>query len=118
MNNDDLVYSTDPAMNKRCPMCKKLVASCTCSNEEAKPTSKFTAVLHLEKAHRKGKEVTIIDHLPASEPFLKNLAGELKKRCGSGGTYKTDGPNGIIEIQGNKRDLLMKELTRLGIKCK
>jgi translation initiation factor 1 len=118
MNNDDLVYSTDPAENKRCARCKKLVSSCTCSNADVKPSSSFTAVLHFEKAHRQGKEVTVIDHLPASESFLKNLSGELKKRCGSGGTYKTEGPNGIIEIQGNKRDLLIKELTRLGIKCK
>jgi translation initiation factor 1 len=117
-DTDDLVYSTDQSLNLRCSRCKKLVSSCACADVQAFPGSAaIAAVLRIEKAHRQGKEVTVIDRLPASETFLKNTARELKKRCGCGGTYRITAHNGAIEIQGDKRDLLRKELTRLGIKC-
>ena len=46
----------------------------------------------------------------ATQPQLEELARQLKKRCGCGGTVR----NGAIEIQGDHRDLLVAELTRLG----
>lgn len=59
---------------------------------------------------RKGKGVTVITGLPLTEPELKDLAKELKARCGSGGSLK----DGVIEIQGEHRDLLVEELKRRG----
>jgi translation initiation factor 1 len=41
---------------------------------------------------------------------MKQLARELKARCGSGGTVK----DGVIEIQGDHRDRLVEELTQKG----
>lgn len=36
----------------------------------------------------------------------------LKKKCGSGGTYLMDGRDGVIEIQGDKRELIRAALTK------
>ncbi len=38
------------------------------------------------------------------------LAAQLKKRCGSGGTVR----NGVIEIQGDHRDVIVAALVKLG----
>lgn len=116
-NNARLVYSTDPKMNEKCPKCKELKAACVCLPEpDAK--GKFIAVLRIEKQGRGGKTVTVIDRLPKQELFLKELTTELKKKCGSGGTYLLDGVDGIIEIQGDKRDLVKAVLAKRGIPTK
>jgi translation initiation factor 1 len=67
-----------------------------------------------EVAGRKGKGVSVITGLPLGPSELQNLAGELKRRCGSGGTVR----DGRIEIQGDHRDLLMAELARRGYQVK
>ncbi len=72
----------------------------------------------MEKNGRCGKTVTIIDNLPKVEVFLKTLTTELKKRCGVGGTYLMDKPNGVIEIQGDKREQIRTLLASQGIKFK
>ena len=55
-------------------------------------------------AGRKGKTVTVITGLPASE--LQAVAKELKRRCGVGGAVK----GGAVELQGDQRDAVMKLL--------
>jgi translation initiation factor 1 len=118
-NDNDIVYTTDPVQNKLCIKCKLISIKCTCPKHTALiDNSTIKAVLRLEKSHRNGKDVTVIDHLPVSDLFLKNLAQDLKKRCGTGGTFKAKDGFGIIEIQGDKREQIKKELERLGIKCK
>lgn len=125
MSNDTrLVYSTDPALNKKCVKCKELVSECTCVPEaELKPKDdtknyKFVAVLRIEKSGRNGKTVSVIDQLPKNTLFLKNLTTLLKKKCGSGGTFLMDGKEGVIEIQGDKRDIIRLTLAKEGIKSK
>ena len=63
---------------------------------------------------RKGSGVSLITGVPLGEAELKNLAKQLKKNCGSGGTVK----NGVIEIQGDHRVTLVKTLINLGYKTK
>ncbi len=63
---------------------------------------------------RKGSGVCLIAGLPLDEEELKRLAGELKKKCGSGGTIK----DGVIEIQGDHREVLVAALLKLGYKAK
>jgi len=63
---------------------------------------------------RKGSGVSILSGLPLDENELKTLAKQLKKRCGTGGTVK----NGIIEIQGDHRNTLLKYLVQSGYKAK
>ena len=72
----------------------------------------------MEKVGRGGKTVTVIDQLPKNELFLKKLTTLLKKKCGSGGTYLMEGKEGVIEIQGDKREMIREALAKEGIKTK
>jgi translation initiation factor 1 len=67
-----------------------------------------------ETQGRKGKGVTVISGLGLAPAELEQLATELKKRCGSGGSVAGD----RIEIQGDHRDRLVEELTRRGWRAK
>jgi translation initiation factor 1 len=67
-----------------------------------------------ESKGRGGKTVTVISGVPLSDDAVKLLAGELKRRCGTGGTVK----DGVIEIQGDHRELLLSELAAKGYKVK
>jgi len=119
MSDTELVYSTDSSANKQCPRCKKLLDACACKKTDGQVNKKtISAVIRIEKAHRGGKDVTVIDKLPADEPFLQELAQTLKKKCGTGGTCKIVDNTGIVEIQGDKREQLRKELEKLRIRCR
>ena len=113
-----LVYSTDPALNQKCPRCKEVISECTCEPATEVSDYKFTAILRISKSGRSGKTVTVIDQLPKNELFLKKLTTSLKKKCGAGGTYLMDGKEGVIEIQGDKRELIRATLTQEGIRSK
>jgi translation initiation factor 1 len=63
---------------------------------------------------RKGKTVTVITGLQASEAVLTDLLKQLKSQCGAGGTVKED----AIEIQGDHTQKLVQVLTKLGYKAK
>lgn len=67
-----------------------------------------------ETQGRGGKGVTVITGLPVAPSALEDLAKQFKKRCGCGGTVR----NGVIEIQGDHRDLLVAELAKLGWQAK
>ncbi|MEI6215556.1 MAG: stress response translation initiation inhibitor YciH [Desulfuromonadales bacterium] len=67
-----------------------------------------------ETKGRNGGTVIVIDGIPGSATEVKELAGLLKKKCGCGGTVK----DGIIEIQGDHRDLLLRELEARGYRVK
>ncbi len=66
-----------------------------------------------ETAGRGGKGVCVITGLPRTQD-LEALATRLKKLCGAGGAIK----DGVIEIQGDHRDRLVKELIKLGYEAK
>jgi translation initiation factor 1 len=59
-----------------------------------------------ETAGRRGKAVTTVSGVPLDDVALKELAGRLKKRCGVGGSAK----NGVIELQGDHRDVVVEML--------
>ena len=67
-----------------------------------------------ETQGRNGKAVTVVSGLPLLPDELKALAKELKQRCGTGGTVK----DGVLEIQGDHRDLIVEELARRGYDAK
>lgn len=78
------------------------------------PKKVHTVKVSRETAGRKGKGVTVVSELPLTEDALKELATQLKNKCGTGGTAK----EGRIEIQGDHRDTLARELEKLGYKVK
>ncbi|EMH4161282.1 stress response translation initiation inhibitor YciH [Pluralibacter gergoviae] len=63
---------------------------------------------------RKGKGVCLISGIDADDAELAKIAAELKKKCGCGGAVK----DGIIEIQGDKRELIKSLLEAKGMKVK
>lgn len=63
---------------------------------------------------RKGKGVCLITGIDEDDAALNKIAAELKKKCGCGGAVK----DGIIEIQGDKRDLIKTLLEAKGMKVK
>ena len=71
---------------------------------------RITARLRIEKAGRKGKTVTVVESLPRNRTFLKDLAGELKRACGSGGKAGES----HVEIQGDHRDTIRERLRSKG----
>jgi translation initiation factor 1 len=71
-------------------------------------------VVGRQVAGRGGKAVSVISGLPLDEAQLAELATRLKKLCGAGGSIK----EGVIEIQGEHRERLVAELTRLGYAAK
>jgi translation initiation factor 1 len=63
-----------------------------------------------EISGRRGKAVTTVSGVPVDEVGLRELAGKLKKRCGVGGSVK----NGVIELQGDHRDVVLQLLRAEG----
>lgn len=67
-----------------------------------------------ETGGRGGKTVTAVHGVAAPEATLKDLAGDLKRLCGTGGTVK----DGVIEIQGDHRDKIVATLVERGYEVK
>lgn len=107
-----LVYSTEHG--RTCPTCARPVAQCSCGQKKATPKGDGIIRVSRETKGRKGSGVTLITGLPLADPELTALAKQLKQRCGSGGTVK----NGIIEVQGDHREVVLAELLRLGYQAK
>lgn len=110
--NHRLVYSS--ASGKVCPECTKPVKECICRKKTAQTGGDGIVRIRRESKGRGGKTVTVVVGLTLGDDGIKQLAGELKKRCGTGGTVK----DGSIEIQGDHRDLLLAELASRGYKVK
>ncbi len=109
-SNSKLVYSTE--LGRICPSCEKQSAECICKKKNTHTVPKSDGKIRVERSTkgRKGKGVSLISGLPLEGAPLKELAKKLKQRCGSGGTVK----NGVIEIQGDHRNLLVEYLEKLG----
>ena len=112
--NDGCVYSTEHG--RMCPACGQPVAECVCrkAKAEAIPPGDGIVRVSRETKGRKGKGVTLIAGVPLGHDDLARLATRLKQKCGAGGTVKA----GVIEIQGDHRDLLVAELTGQGYTVK
>lgn len=87
----------------------------THSEEKAlRPKGDGIVRIQRQTSGRKGKGVCLITGIDLDDDALAKLAAELKKKCGCGGALK----EGVIEIQGDKRDLLKTLLEAKGMKVK
>ncbi len=105
---EGLVYSTEHG--RTCPECAQPIKQCTCTSDKPVVIGDGVVRLMLERKGRKGKGVTLVTGVPLEHVELKALGKELKQKCGTGGTVK----DGVIEIQGDQRTLLEKELAKRG----
>lgn len=108
MKAPPVVYST--GIGTLCPNCRRPVRECVCPKGAPGAARPSAVRVGRETKGRAGKGVTVITGLPLSPDEMQALAGELKKRCGSGGTVR----GGVIEIQGDHRDTLVAALIKLG----
>jgi len=69
------------------------------------------AVVRLERKHRRGKEVTIVDKLGLGADELERWCRELKQALGCGGAVEAD----AIVLQGDLRSRLPALLTARGV---
>ncbi|MDQ1214779.1 stress response translation initiation inhibitor YciH [Pantoea anthophila] len=101
-NDNPLVYSTDSGRIAQ-PQPKA-----------ERPKGDGIVRIQRQTSGRKGKGVCLISGIDLDDAALVLLAAELKKKCGCGGSVK----EGVIEIQGDKRDLLKSLLEAKGMKVK
>ncbi|MGD0844648.1 MAG: translation initiation factor Sui1 [Geobacteraceae bacterium] len=113
-NSSDTVLVWSSEQGRVCPECGKAAASCICRKKGTRPAGDGIVRVRRETKGRGGKTVTVVIGVPVDDTALKALAGELKRRCGSGGTVK----EGIIEIQGDFCDLIIAELAGRGFTVK
>jgi|TARA_R110000737_G_scaffold350964_1_gene391664 translation initiation factor 1 len=102
-NRVNMVYSTNPNF------------SFDEEQDESQETLSFDQqklYVSLDKKNRGGKEVTLVEGFVGSDEDLKDLGKTLKSKCGVGGSAK----DGEIIVQGNHRDKVMAELTKMGFK--
>ncbi|MEZ4278800.1 MAG: stress response translation initiation inhibitor YciH [Myxococcota bacterium] len=123
-SGDRLVYSSEAG--RICPACGRRVAACDCrgkgarariaARDEAEAAKASDGIVRVGRSTkgRGGKVVTTVSGVPGGDAALKPLAAELKRSCGTGGSVK----DGVIEIQGEHRDTLVRELEARGFKVK
>jgi translation initiation factor 1 len=107
-----MVYSTERGLV--CPKCRLPMVKCRCGKEEPAPSGDGIVRVRRETKGRGGKTVTTVSGVPLVGEALRNLAKDLKRRCGTGGTAK----DGVIEIQGDHRETIVAELSRRGFPAK
>jgi translation initiation factor 1 len=90
-----LVYSTD--LGRTCPTCRQSKDSCKCKQASTVPA---------------GDGVARVSR--SSKGSLTQLGKQLKTACGTGGTAK----DGVIEVQGDHRELVIRLLTSQGFTVK
>ena len=107
-----VVYSTKHG--RTCPACGRPIAGCICRQKNA--PAKTDGIVRVGRVTKgcKGKGLSVITGIPLNADGLAALAKQLKQKCGAGGTIK----DGVVEIQGDHRDMLVEELKKLGYTVK
>ena len=110
------VYSTEKTVCRKCGqetcVCRRAAQSTATS--QARPQGSGQVRVSRETKGRKGAGVTVVTGLAMSDAQLRDLLSGCKKRLGCGGTLR----DGVLEFQGEHRDVLVKHLASLGISAK
>jgi len=96
-----LVYSTDPNF--------KPVEENNEEQETVMPSQQRLRI-RLDKKHRAGKAVTLIEGFIGKDADREELGKKLKSFCGTGGSVK----DGEIIVQGDNRDKVLQWLQKNG----
>jgi translation initiation factor 1 len=122
------VYDSAAVQAGRCPSCGKRLDRCACGQpattgraaRQDRPKA-LTALprdgvvrLLRDRKGRGGKTVTLVAGLRGAPAELAQLAGDLKRACGAGGTLRGD----VVELQGDVRERVRAELERRGYTVK
>lgn len=108
-----VVYSTDHGA--MCGGCQKPKNRCSCSvQKRSAVVGDGNVKVRRETKGRGGKTVTTVTGLAMNRDQVETLQKELKKLCGAGGAVK----DGVIEIQGDHCDAILRDLDRRGIRAK
>jgi translation initiation factor 1 len=122
-SGDRLVYSSE--QGRVCPECGRSESRCKCRGKGARARIKARdeaaakdsdGIVRVGRSTkgRRGKIVSTVTGVLLGDEELRELVGELKRRCGTGGALK----DGVIEIQGDHRDTLIAELEKHGFTVK
>ena len=108
-----VVYST--AEGALCSKCQRAQQKCVCAEtERARVRGDGNVRVRRETAGRAGKTVTAVEGLAFNLGQLESLLKDLKRICGAGGSLK----EGVIEVQGDHCELVLRELAKRGIRAK
>ncbi len=121
-DNVRVVYDSERGGTAYCPTCGRAAAACRCRRPPQRavartpPGSKDGGLrVWRDSKRRRGKTVTVVAGVPGGPAALAELAGVLKRHCGSGGTVQDDG---TIEVQGDHRERVLEKLRALGYRVK
>ena len=96
-----MIYSTDPNF--------KIEEEIT-DNEETLLPAQQKLKVRLDKKHRAGKMVTLVEGFIGKETDREEIGKKLKTFCGTGGSVK----DGEIIVQGDNRDKVLQWLLKNG----
>ena len=96
-----LVYSTDPNFK---PLENNF------EEQETILPAQQKIKIRLDKKHRAGKAVTLIEGFTGKEADIEDMGKKLKTFCGTGGSVK----DGEIIVQGDNRDKVLQWLQKNG----
>lgn len=98
-----LVYSTDPNFKMEEDVREE---------EQTLLPAEQKIKIRLDKKHRGGKMVTLIENFIGTNADKEELGKKLKTSCGTGGSVK----DGEILVQGDNRDKVLLWLLKSGYK--
>lgn len=98
-NREGVVYSTDPDFNyfENIPGLQATL-----------PNEKQNLLVRIDKKHRGGKVVTLVEGFVGAPDDLKELGKLLKAQCGVGGSQK----DGEIILQGDLKEKVYEILVK------
>ena len=98
-----IVYSTNPNMD---------LEESNVEEEETLAPAEQKIKIRLDKKHRGGKTVTLIENFIGKTNDKEDLGKKLKTSCGTGGSVKA----GEILVQGDNRVKVLQWLLKNGYK--